>query len=280
MSERLIDIEDGLIKPLLAFLLKDKTTGENIIWATDTHSNFMDEKDILMHSEMIRPRAEKTSGEQKTRTKKKAEVFTPTWVCNRMNDNIDKSSKTKTWKEYVDLKVLEITCGEAPFLVSRYDTVTGKPISLKDRAGLLDRKLKAVSENAGTYDEWIEWAIRAFESSYGYEYQGDNLLIARINLLLTFIDYYKDRWEKKPVEKLLRQITNKIVWNIWQMDGLKDTVPLGKPYEEYKQLSLFDTDDIAGKRSEWEENKSVPCRIYDWRKGRSIIFMKLKEIYL
>ena len=55
---------------------------------------------------------------------------------------------------------------------------------------------------------------------------------------------------------------------------------VSKMEEEYKQLSLFDTDDIAGKRSEWEENKSVPCRIYDWRKGRSIIFMKLKEIYL
>ena len=181
----------------------------------------------------------------------------------------------------MDSRRLEITCGEAPYLVSRYDASTGKMIvPLTQRIGQLDRKLRVVNENTDTYGEWLKWAIRAFEATYGYEYQGDNLLIARINLLLTFIDYYKDRWEKKPDEKLLRHITNKIVWNIWQMDGLKDVVPLGKPYEEYKQLSLFDTDDIAGKRSEWEENKSVPCRIYDWRKGRSIIFMKLKEIYL
>ena len=251
MGERLINVEDDLIKPLLSLLLKDKTTGENIIWATDTYSDFkekdhMNEEDILLHSEVIKPRVEKSLDEQKTRTKKKAEVFTPTWVCNRMNDNIDKSGKAKTWKKYVDSRVLEITCGEAPFLVSRYDTVTGEPIPLENRAGLLDRKMKLVNENVHVKEEWIEWAIRAFEASYGYEYQGDNLLIARINLLLTFIDYYKDRWEEEPGKRLLRRIANKIVWNIWQMDGLKNTIPL-------------------------EESK---CRIRDWRKHKTVVFME------
>lgn len=250
MSERLINVEDDLIKLLLSLLLKDKTTGENIIWATDTYSDFeekdhMNEKDILLHGELIKPRAEKSLDEQKSRTKKKAEVFTPTWICKRMNDDIDKSSKTKTWKEYVDSRVLEITCGEAPFLVQRYDTVTGKPISLKDRAGLLDRKLKVVNENAYVQEEWIEWAIRAFEASYGYEYQGDNLLIARINLLLTFVDYYKDRWGEDPDKILLRLITNRIVWNMWQMDGLKNTIP-------------------------FREDR---CRIHDWRRHKTIVFM-------
>ena len=163
-----------------------------------------------------------------------------------MNDNIDRNSKTKTWKEYVDSRVLEITCGEAPFLVQRYDTVTGKPIPLKDRAGLLDRKLKAIGKNTCTRKEWVEWAIRAFESSYGYEYQGDNLLIARINLLLTFVDYYKDRWEEELDKRLLRRIANRIVWNVWQMDGLQGTVP----FREYK------------------------CKIHDWRKRKTIIFME------
>lgn len=149
-------------------------------------------------------------------------------------------------KKYVDSRVLEITCGEAPFLVSRYDTVTGEPIPLENRAGLLDRKMKLVNENVHVKEEWIEWAIRAFEASYGYEYQGDNLLIARINLLLTFIDYYKDRWEEEPGKRLLRRIANKIVWNIWQMDGLKNTIPL-------------------------EESK---CRIRDWRKHKTVVFME------
>ena len=104
----------------------------------------------------------------------------------------------------------------------------------------MDRKIRIVNENTSDYDDWIKWTIRAFEVSYGYEYQGDNLLIARVNLLLTFVDYYRERWEKDPDEKLLRQVTNIIAWNIWQMDGLKDTVPLGKPYEEFHQMSLFE----------------------------------------
>ena len=50
----------------------------------------------------------------------------------------------KTWEDYVKSKRLEISCGEAPYLVSRYDTVTGKTIKIEDRIGLLDRKLRVV----------------------------------------------------------------------------------------------------------------------------------------
>lgn len=47
------------------------------------------------------------------------------------------------------------------------------------------------------------------------------MLIAGINLLLTFTDCYEARWERKPDNRLLRQMANKIAWNIWQMDVLK-----------------------------------------------------------
>lgn len=123
----------------------------------------------------------------------------------------------------------------------------------------------------------MNWAIRAFEASYGYEYQGDNVLIARINLLLTFTDYYEKRWKRQPNGKLLQQIANKIAWNIWQMDGLKDTVPLGKPYEEFKQMTLFDTfEDVLGCVE--DEPEAVPCRIFNWRSKTSLKFMELKEM--
>lgn len=105
--------------------------------------------------------------------------------------------KEKSWKRYIDSRRLEITCGEAPYLVSRYDVSTGDFIvPTKRRIGQLDRKLRVVNENTAAYDDWLKWTIRAFESYYGYEYQGNNLLIARINLLLTFTDYYKERWGK------------------------------------------------------------------------------------
>ena len=37
----------------------------------------------------IRPRIEKNLEEQQLRTKKKAEVFTPAWLCNQMNNYLD-----------------------------------------------------------------------------------------------------------------------------------------------------------------------------------------------
>ena len=178
----------------------------------------------------------------------------------------------------MDSRRLEITCGEAPYLVSRYDVSTGELIlPPKRRIGQLDRKLRIVNENVDGYEEWVEWTIRAFEASYGYEYQGDNLLIARINLLMTFFDYYRERWEKEPDEKLVTKLVNKVVWNIWQMDGLKDTVPLGKPYEEFHQMTLFDLFSDTNKQDE-PEAEAIPCNIYNWRSNNSVTFKKLKEM--
>ena len=311
--EKLIDIQSSPVAPLLDLLLKDKSTKKNIIWAADTYEKldhgFSDKEQInrsllLQHADIIKPRIRKSQEVQQERTRKKAEVFTPAWLCNLMNNYCDEEwfgrknvfnaenddhtwtvveepiefPKRKTWKHYVDSRRLEITCGEAPYLVSRYDVSTGQLIvPPKRRIGQLDRKLRIVNENARDYDEWVKWTIRAFEASYGYEYQGDNLLIARINLLLTFIDYYKERWDKEPDEKLLRTVTNKIVWNIWQMDGLKDTVPLGKPYEKFRQLTFFDMYSEMTDMAD-EEPGAIPCKIYDWRGDNSIFFNKLKEM--
>lgn len=307
----LIDIKNDLITPLLQILLKDKSTKRNIIWATDTYSElgigFKDKdqinRDLLLnHADIIKPRIQKSLETQADRTRKKAEVFTPAWLCNLMNNRCDqewfgrkdvfnienenhtwtvieepvKFPKQKTWKHYVDSRRLEITCGEAPYLVSRYDVSTGDLIVLPiRRIGMLDRKLRIVNENTDTYEDWLKWVIRAFEASYGYEYQGDNVLIARINLLLTFLDYYEERWKRQPDRKLLEQMANKIAWNIWQMDGLKDTVPLGKPYEEFKQMNLFDMFGLDDASEDTPE--AVPCRIFNWRSKYSLRFMDIKE---
>lgn len=310
--DKLIDINSYPVANVLDLLLKDKSTKKNIIWATDTYEEFgdcfsdkeqMDANSLLRHNDIIRPRIQKSLEAQAQRTRKKAEVFTPAWLCDHMNNHCDEEwfgrigifntknedhtwtvtegkiefPKQKKWQHYVDSHRLEITCGEAPYLVSRYDVSTGELIvPPKRRIGMLDRKLRIVNENADTYDDWLKWTIRAFEACYGYEYQGDNVLIARINLLLTFLDYYEERWERKPDEKLLRQIANKISWNIWQMDGLKDTVPLGKPYEELRQMTLFD---MFGSDEESEnEPEAVPCRIFDWKRKASLKFMDLKGV--
>lgn len=306
----LIDFTFYPLRSVLPILLQDKTTKKNIIWATDAYGEngdgFLDRQEIkaarLMNfPNLIKPRIEKTQEDQQDRTRKKAEVFTPAWLCNRMNNycdeswfgrknvfNIENSDHTwdvvqgkigfpeeKNWKKYVDSRRLEITCGEAPFLVSRYDAATGQLIEPpKRRIGILDRKLRVVNENTEGYDDWLKWTIRAFEATYGFEYQGDSLLIARLNLFLTFIDTYQDRWQKEPDIKLLKKIANKIAWNIWQMDGFKDTVPLGMPPGEFFEPSLFETDTV-----EIRTEEASFCKIQDWRKERPVEYYRLKEEY-
>jgi len=98
-----IDIKENEIRyldnALLAILLKDKTSGKNLIWATDTYAwrgigfepqDFITIKSITgLHGNIIKPRTEKSQKEQRQRIKNKAEVFTPSWVCNRQNNLVD-----------------------------------------------------------------------------------------------------------------------------------------------------------------------------------------------
>lgn len=313
--ERLIDVASYPVLPVLDKLLQNKSTKKNIIWATDTYASFgngfqdtdqIDRTLLLQHADVIRPRIRKSMEDQAQRTRKKAEVFTPAWVCNEMNNVCDEDwfhrknvfntpqedhswiptegkielPKRKRWQRYVDSRRLEITCGEAPYLCSRYDASTGERIEpLNRRIGIVDRKLRIVNENTKNREEWVKWAVRALDASYGYEYQGDNVLIARVNLFLTFIDYYKDRWGEIPPGKLLRKIANRIAWNIWQMDGLKDIVPTGKPYEEFHQMTfgeLFSFDWEEAERK-MEEAAAIPAVIYHWRSKISVLFRKVKE---
>ena len=106
--------------------------------------------------------------------------------------------------------------------------------------GLLDRKLRVINENVSDEDDWIKYAFEAYQSTYGFEWQGDSLLIARENLLFTFIDYYADKFDKFPAKDILLSLANVIAWNIFQMDGLKFVVPYSCEPKIGEQLSLFD----------------------------------------
>ena len=119
----------------------------------------------------------------------------------------------------------------------------------------------------------MKWTLKAFQSVYGYEYQGDNLLIARINLLMTFADYLKARWEREPTKRELLKVANIIAWNFWQMDGLKGVVPLGKAVEQFPQFSLFEPFEDCSDESRVE----TECHIFDWRSRANITYNSLKK---
>ena len=313
LMQNLIDIKSHAVDVTMNILLKDRTSNENIILATDDYKgyNFYTQitKKLLLDGKLdIRPRVSKSIEAQNKRTKKKAEVFTPCFVCNKMNNFIDEEwlykysafnnendinwttlddkiefSEGNTWKDYVLSRRLEITCGEAPYLVSRYDAATGEIIPVNDRIGILDRKLRVISENVKSKKEWLTWVYRAYESTYGYEFQGDNLLIARINLLETFVEYMEERWGETPSDSSLKRIARIITYNIWQMDGIRDVLPYSGANEfldldvDPNQTDLFGLIDTNLKNKNKEKVKLTHALIYDWKKEKPFLFIKIKE---
>ena len=283
---------EELYTDVIDTLLTDRTTGKNIIWGVDAYEKshgkgfgFADEMKIEQvtgeNDDMVKPRIAKSAAARAGRTKDKAEVFTPSWVCNLQNNIIDESwfgrpdtfnkmsdddkewtptagsvsftdvPDGKTWSDYIDSTRMEITCGEAPYLVSRYDTVTGIDIPLDSRIGLLDRKLRVVGENCDKRDEEKLYSLvkRAYKSIYGFEWQGDNLLLARKNLFATFLDYWNAWTGHEPASKQKREIAEIISWNIFQMDGIEMTLP----------------------------GSDTKAEIMDWGEGHSIVFESLAK---
>lgn len=329
MAERnKVDIkENDILKidsQLLSILLKDNSSNRNIIWATDNYTHHGPDYEVnkqitISHisgklGNIIKPRVEKNKKEQYVRVRDKAEVFTPSWICNKQNNLVDNAwfnaenvfnieletgwktatsqitfpTKTgKTWQDYVLDQRLEMSCGEAPYLASRYDTITGEPILTTERIGLLDRKLRVVSENSNEETEWYKWATIAVQSIYGYEWQGDNVLLARENLLYTFADFYQDKFFRKPSKSYMVEIANIISWNIWQMDGLKGVVPNSCRDNKETSYILFKNDEEKEEertpcegcsKNNINKHNGIHCKIKDWKTGATLEYVSILKV--
>ena len=125
-----------------------------------------------------------------------------------------------------------------------------------------------MDENTTTPDEWMKWTLRAFQSVYAYEFQGDSLLLARENLLYTFLENYHYRFKEKATVAQTKKIANVIAWNVWQMDAFTLLPPYTEEESSFMQFSFFDIE---------EDKKSAakPCRIFDWRSNESLEFRSL-----
>lgn len=227
---------------ILDILLIDRTTStskkkKNIIWANENYVKFgskayaataqmLPELVTGRMGNIIKPRALKSKEMQKERTKSKAEVFTPTWIVKKQNDEIEKDYINDDLETYVKRTWLEITAGEAPYMATRYDVETGEIVPLTKRAGFVDRKLKRINAEVDDKVEWQRLVVEAYKSSYGFEWSGDSLLLARENLLYTYRDYYFQKWLEEPTYGLFANIAKIISYNLFQMDGLKYIIPL------------------------------------------------------
>lgn len=280
-----IDIsEESLSKEsadLLKILLKDRTTKKSIVWATHSYEllgkgfapsdRINPSKVTGTYANLIQPRSEKSKYEQKDRTKIRAEVFTPTWLVAKQNGYVESELGSLSLEEYVDLRWLEVTCGEAPYMVTRYDTVTGEEIPLSERVGFVDRKLQRISREVSNEATFYELVKKAYRASYGYEYQGDSLLLARENLLATFEDYYLAKIGNQPTLEQKKEIATIISYNVFQMDGLEKNSPYSASQGQSQQLSLF-TDEL-----EIQEAEESKTQIKDWKKNKMIGFERLSS---
>lgn len=266
---------------LLKILLKDRTTKKNIVWATHSYEllgkGFAPSDRITpsrvtgTYANLIQPRSEKSKYEQKDRTKIRAEVFTPTWLVEKQNGYVEAELEALDLEDYIQVRWLEITCGEAPYMVTRYDTVTGEEIPLSERVGFVDRKLQRLSREVSDEATFYKLVKEAYRASYGYEYQGDSLLLARENLLAIFEDYYLAKTGTQPTLEQKKEIATIISYNVFQMDGLKKISPYSAKQGQAQQLSLFVDD------QEIEEAEESKTQIKDCKKNKMIGFERLSS---
>lgn len=253
---------------LLDKLLRDHSTESNILWATDNYvdrngGRYAEDKNITSdlilgdNIDLIVPRAKKDKDIQKERTQKSAEVFTPSWIVDKQVMAVLEEFKDYKLDKFLETTWMEITCGEAPYMTNRYDMMSGEPIALSDRKGFIDRKFQRLNDDitVDSHRKWVNRAVKIYESSYGFEFQGDSLILARMNLLYTFIENHLERFNEKPSMYMIEKIIDIITWNIFQMDGLKYTVP----------YAIIDVDDGA--------EKEVYAKLKDW-KNDEVLFVK------
>lgn len=195
----------------------------------------------------------------KQRVQKHGEVFTPSWMVQKMLD----IPGVKEACESISATFLEPSAGDGNFLQA-----------------ILERKLAAVIKQ---YDErnWKTKSLVALSSIYGIEFLEDNLEVARSRMFLYYLDWYEQTFGIKLTSKndiyksahylihknivrgnTLTQrhpITGEPIWfNEWQLvkgyPSLVRKIPfalselLGREVDDDRtivegQLSFFDLDD-------------------------------------
>ena len=103
----------------------------------------------------------------KERVQKHGEVFTPSWMVQKMLDTPGIREKT----EDIYATFLEPSAGDGNFLEA-----------------ILERKLSAVTKNYHNKN-WETKSLFALSSIYGIEYLEDNLEVARARMFLHYLNW-------------------------------------------------------------------------------------------
>ena len=188
-----------------------------------------------------------------------------------MIGHLDEEMPDESWQKAIRKRTIELTCGEAPFIVSRYDPETGQYLLIQDRYGVLDNKFKIAKTYINDEKNWVRWAYTALRTTYGYEFQGDSLFLARENVLFSFIEYMVEYWGHGPTVRQLAKAAEIISWNLFQADGLTKCPPYKAEIRPVaRQLTLFEeSETMQDEEGLIEEvmkvDEGVDCVFTDWK---------------
>jgi len=127
--------------------------------------------------------------------------------------------------------------------------------------------LRIVTENCRDIITWIDWAKKAVQSVLGYDWQGDNVFIARENVLWTVLETVHHEFNGATLSpKAIKEFAEIISWNIWQMDGLKFVIPctchstpIVREAPKARQDDLFAVKEEPAKRKVKQPPLEAPC---------------------
>lgn len=236
---------------VIAELLHDYSTDQNIIWAYDPlccHTAQEDSQININDLQCILPRHLLTEqideSDPRFLTSQQASTLiqdshsTYPCVAKRLKPNASPGYRPSGIRRdvfFLCLKWLELDCGEAPCLTSIYDRVSGDQASLEHRIGFLDAKLRLISKMTRTYRSWFLFTSLAVGSCYACDFFGDSLLIARINTMNTILDAYKAKFKKPMSQEFCSHIASVVAWNIFQMDSKTLTPPFSR-----QKIQIYD----------------------------------------
>ena len=112
----------------------------------------------------------------------------------------------------------------------------------------------------------------AYQNTLGNEWAGDSLLLARENLLYTFIEYFVDRFGHQPTTEWMKIIADIISWNIMQMDGLKLVVPC--TCHDVVTTNLLGEKEVhpcpGCKAKDARKHNGIPVLVKSWSTGLAV----------
>lgn len=162
----------------------------------------------------------------KERVQKHGEVFTPSWMVQKMLD----VPGVKEACENIHATFLEPAAGDGNFLLA-----------------ILERKLGAVTKHYAERD-WKTKSLMALSSIYGIEFLEDNLEVARARLFLHYLDWYEQTFgEHLPSKSDIYQSAHYLI----QQNIIRGN-SLTKRHPETNELIMF---------SEWEKVEGHPSQV-------------------